>query len=135
MAGNGGSAANAVHFTAHMRERGLRAVSLCDNVPLLTAKANDLGYEKCFSEALPRGQPKSTELVVVFSCSGRSPNIVNLLDRAKAHSCITVGFYGSEDSPAAELTDFRLEFPSLNAGAVEDVHSAVVHTISHALQR
>jgi D-sedoheptulose 7-phosphate isomerase len=97
--GNGGSAATASHFANDLLigtkewERPFRAVSLSDNVPVVTAIANDDGYEEIFVQQL-RAQIDSRDLVVAISVSGNSPNIVAAVELALKRGARTVALTG-----------------------------------------
>ncbi len=77
--GNGGNAATAEHFTNDLFSKGIRAFCLNSNVSIMTMIANDYGYEFIFQKQLET-YAESDDLLIVFSCSGRSENIVNVLE-------------------------------------------------------
>ena len=133
IAGNGGSAANASHAATHLRECGIKAVCLSDSPSHLTAIGNDFGYEHVFTKGIPGAQLDPLELVVAFSCSGNSPNILNLLSLARKHGAATVGILGFGGGLAKQYCDASLNLDSKNYGALEDAHSAIVHVIKEVL--
>ena len=138
--GNGGSAALASHLATDIgkgtiaggRAR-LRVVSLTDNVPLMTAWANDSGYEKIFAEQL-RGLVQRGDLVFAISGSGNSQNVVLGLEAARevgATSMVLTGFNGGRVKDMCELC---LVVPSHNMQHVEDAHLCAAHAIFTAVR-
>ena len=131
--GNGGSAATASHFQNDLtrwRTEPMRVVSLTDNVAVITALANDYGYEHIFVmqlETLLR--PK--DVVVAISASGNSPNVVNAIEFANRADATTVGLTGFDGGRLAELVDVQVHVPTAPGeyGPVEDVHMAIDHLV------
>ena len=76
--GNGGSAATAEHFSNDLFSKGIKAICLNSNTSIMTMIANDFGYEYVFSKQLDLYATQK-DLLIVFSVSGKSPNIVNAL--------------------------------------------------------
>jgi D-sedoheptulose 7-phosphate isomerase len=133
--GNGGSASLSQHFACdHSKgigndtENYPNVISLATNAPLITAIANDLGYDKVFSEQLRAIGQKN--LIVAISASGSSPNIVKALqDNQDKLSIAMVGFDGGtivRDNLAYSI----LHVQSNNYGIVEDVHQILMHMMS-----
>ena len=79
--GNGGSAANAEHFTNDLFSKGIKAICLNSNVSIMTMIANDFGYDQVFSKQLVV-YAKPGDLLITLSCSGTSPNIIKALIQA-----------------------------------------------------
>ena len=141
IAGNGGSAATAAHWVndlgkatrTHPSGR-MRVMSLSDNVPWLTALANDEGYDCVFAEQLENfAQPG--DVLVLISCSGNSPNLLAAQECATAAGVQTVGLLGFDGGALRERVDDVVLVPS-EPGAyelVEDVHGAVCHMCTRAL--
>lgn len=94
LAGNGGSAANAIHIANDLVSCGVRAQALTADVATLTAIANDFGYEHVFSRQLDVFGERG-DLLVVLSGSGRSPNVLNALRRAKEIGIKNWGLFGA----------------------------------------
>src|SRR5215204_4925192 len=122
--GNGGSAATASHFACDLSKGTRRdgpptfhVVSLTDNVPLLTAWANDSGYEHVFSEQLT-ALARPGDLLVAISASGNSPNVVAAVDAAR--SC--------------GMSDVIVNVPSDRVEVVEDAHLVVAHSLCVAVR-
>lgn len=130
--GNGGSAAIASHLATDMWKNGkLEAVTFNDP-SLLTCLSNDCGYEDAFAIALERfARPIDT--LVAISSSGRSPNILNGVSRARAIGCKVVTFSGFDtDNPLRQSGDFNLYLGSHIYGIVEAGHLALLHSMLDA---
>lgn len=131
--GNGGSAATASHFQNDLtrwRTKPMRVVSLTDNVAVITALANDYGYERIFVMQL---EPLLSEgdIVVAISASGNSPNVVEAIEFARSRRALTVGLTGFTGGRLAELCDIHVHVPSESGeyGPVEDAHMILDHLV------
>jgi D-sedoheptulose 7-phosphate isomerase len=129
--GNGGSAATASHIatdwckTAERSGKALlRCISLTDNVPFMTAIANDLGYDEVFARQLA-SYVQAGDVVVIISGSGNSPSVLKAATLAKARGAVTVGMTGFTGGKLRKLVDICLHINSDNYGVVEDLHMAV----------
>ena len=138
VAGNGGSAATASHFaldlqkTARANGDAARAVSLCDNIGLVTAWANDESFERVFAEQLA-ALARAGDALVVISVSGSSPNLMAALRYAREKGLVTVGLLGKDGGAARALVDRAVVVASDNYGWVESTHLALEHVITYAL--
>ncbi len=139
--GNGGSASIANHLQCdHVKgvrigtELHTRVVSLCANVELLSAVANDVGYESVFEFQL-QSQARPGDVLVVISSSGRSPNIVRALEWAAAHDMQTIALTGFEGFPARGLASVSIHVRSCNYGIVEDAHQACMHLLAQFVRQ
>ena len=138
--GNGGSAATASHFACDLSKGTRRdgpptfhVVSLTDNVPLLTAWANDSGYERVFSEQLMSlGRPG--DLLVAISASGNSPNVVAAVDAARSCGMAVVGLSGRSGGRLVTMVDALVNVPSDRIEVVEDAHLIVAHSLCVAVR-
>ena len=135
--GNGGSAALASHFACDLSkgtwirnngQKRFRAIALTDNLPVLTAWANDSSYEDVFSEQL-RGAVQKGDVAFAISCSGNSPNVLRGLEVAREAGAITVGLTGFEGGLMKGLCDMALVIPSDNMQIIEDLHLSVAHCL------
>jgi len=141
IAGNGGSAATASHMaidflkgTETSGRAGLKAIALADNLSVLTALANDCGYDRCFAEHLAvLGDPG--DLLIVISGSGNSPNIIELLDVAKRKELKTLALLGMGGGKAVDMVDVSIVVPSDEYGPVEDIHMMLDHLFTAYLKR
>jgi D-sedoheptulose 7-phosphate isomerase len=132
-AGNGGSAADAMHFAEelvvrfHKDRRALAAISLTDPTTL-TCAGNDLGYDRVFSrqvEAL--GRPG--DVFVGLSTSGSSRNILLAFDAARAAGMVTVAFIGKDGGRLKGTCDVELHVPSPTTARVQEVHKLAFHAL------
>ena len=105
-----------------------QSICLSDNVPVLTAWANDVGYEKIFSEQL-KNFAKPNDVLIAISSSGNSPNIIEAAKTAKNLSLSVIGFVGFNGGKLSEFVDARIYVPSQKYGIVESAHDAVCHLI------
>ena len=140
--GNGGSAATASHFANDIAigtrtyEKPFRAISLCDNQAVITAIANDDGYEKIFTQQL-QVLLKKQDVVVAISASGNSPNLLDAIDTAKKMNTITVGISAFDGGKMKEMVDVSLHVPTEKGeyGPAEDAHMVLDHLVSSYLMR
>ena len=138
--GNGGSAALASHFacdigkgTVAAGRKRLRTVALTDNVPLITALANDLAYADIFSEQLV-GLAEKGDTVLAISGSGNSPNVVRGLEEARKLGLRTLVLTGFAGGRVKALADLCLVVPSDNMQHIEDAHLCATHAIFRAIR-
>lgn len=138
LAGNGGSASTASHMANDLvkatRAEGksaLRAIALTDNVPLLTALANDDGYETVFASQL-NGLFGTGDVLVLISASGSSPNVVAAARRAQELGGKVVAFTGFDGGVLVKVADVAVHVPSERGeyGPVEDLHLILEHMIT-----
>ena len=140
-AGNGGSAAVAIHLAADFgknvagpNDKHPRILSLCCNSATITALANDCGYANIFCYQL-RSLLNPGDLVVLISSSGNSPNIVEAAKFAKSGKATVVGMTGFSGGKLKELADVSLHVPCNVYELVEDAHSFFCHAIVTACKR
>jgi len=141
VAGNGGSAAIANHFECDVTKGTvveghpvLRSRSLVANQSMLTALANDLGYDAVFEKQVEYFGQQGDVLVLVSS-GGNSPNVVNACRAARERGLVTVALVGFAGGRLKDIADHVLHVPVDNYGIVEDTHQAVVHLISQFLKK
>jgi phosphoheptose isomerase len=141
VAGNGGSAAIAGHFTcdwmkgtAAEGEPPARVHSLSENTSLLTALANDMGYEHCFSEQLKQ-LGEEGDVVVLISSSGNSPNMLLAAKAARRKRMEIISLTGFAGGELQSLSDVNLHVPVCNYGMAEDAHQTLMHALSQYLYR
>lgn len=138
--GNGGSAATASHFANDLAKGGvtgsarrLRVLALTDNVPLLTAWANDTDYRRVFAEQL-RNFVRSGDVVIGISASGRSANVLAAIDLAREHGAYTIGFTGQSGGQLKDLVDHCVHVPSDDVQHIEDLHLVAFHLVYTSLR-
>lgn len=145
IAGNGGSAATASHMACDLAKTVLnkpvgvqpkrfKVIALTDNVPLITAWANDAGYETVFSEQL-RNLATSGDLLIVITARGNSPNIVEVVKAAKDLGLQSAGLLGFDGGIVKDLLDSCVVVKSNNYGHVEDAHMILAHLITEYFRR
>lgn len=138
--GNGGSAATASHFALDLAKNTimpgaprLKAISLTDHVPLITAWSNDTAYEHIFEEQLAN-MIEPGDLVIGISTSGNSPNVINALKLAKKSCAATVGLLGAEGGLIKNIVDSYVLAPGQNIEQEEDAHMILTHIITRHMR-
>jgi len=133
--GNGGSAATASHFandllksTVAEGKPRIKVIALTDNIPVLLAYANDCGYETIFAEQLD-ALATPGDVLIAFSGSGRSANVLRALDLAQNRGLSTVGFTGRDGGEMPDRCDVCLVAPCEPMEQIEDVHMVLTHLI------
>ncbi|MEJ0044220.1 MAG: SIS domain-containing protein [Rhizomicrobium sp.] len=134
--GNGGSASISNHFVCD-HVKGARngtdfhpkVASLSTNIEILTAIANDIGYENVFDFQLASLAAEG-DVLVAISSSGGSPNIVNALRWARAHHVVSIVMCGFDGGEGRKLADIPLHVDAYNYGVVEDVHQSMMHILA-----
>jgi len=136
VAGNGGSAAIADHLlcdwvkgTFKSSQMPVHVHSLTSDVALLTACANDFGYEVGFSRQIEM-RAKPGDVLICISSSGNSANILAAMRQARAMGLKTIAFTGFNGGEASRLADISLHVAAHNYGVVEDCHEALMHNIA-----
>jgi phosphoheptose isomerase len=139
--GNGGSAAIANHMQCdHVKnvrtttDLAPSVVSLSTNVELVTAVANDLGYENVFVYQL-QSQSRPGDVLVAVSSSGRSPNIVRALKWARRHGLRTIALTGFEGGEAKGVAEAAIHVDCTNYGIIEDLHQAIMHALGQYIRQ
>ncbi len=138
--GNGGSATTASHFASDLAKGAIckgkprfKASALTDNVPLLSAWANDTDYGNIFSEQL-ENFVEPGDVAIAISGSGNSPNVLRGAKTAKAKGATTIGFIGFDGGKLKDLVDIALVVPNHNMEQVEDIHLLLEHVITTCLR-
>jgi len=137
--GNGGSASTASHFACDLAKGvftgggpRIKALSLNDCIPLMTAWANDEGYDRVFVEPLANYLEEG-DLVIGISASGNSPNVLRAIECANRHGAVTVGLVGKGGGKLAELAQLSIVVKSDSYEEVEDLHMIITHMLKVAL--
>jgi D-sedoheptulose 7-phosphate isomerase len=138
--GNGGSAALASHFacdlgkgTVNGNGKRFRVMALTDNVPLMTAWANDSHYEDIFAEQLANFV-RHKDVAFAISGSGNSRNVIRALQVAREAGAINLGLTGYEGGKMKDLCDTCMIVPSDNMQIIEDLHLCVAHALFTAIR-
>ena len=136
--GNGGSAADAQHLAAEMIGRYLRdrrplpAVTLSVDPSVITCIANDFDFDQVFSRQV-EALAGPADVVVAFTTSGRSQNVVNGLDAARRAGATSVLFSAGDGGLAAEHADVALLVPSTVTARIQEMHLLLLHLISEGV--
>jgi D-sedoheptulose 7-phosphate isomerase len=139
--GNGGSAATASHMICDLnkgtiqshRKLRFRVLALTDNVPSLTAWANDSSYDDVFSEQLANFvQPR--DVVLAISGSGNSANVLRALEYGRQAGAATLGLTGFNGGKMKDLCDVCVIVPSDNMQLIEDAHHSIAHSLFTAIR-
>ncbi|MGD0587295.1 MAG: SIS domain-containing protein [Thermoplasmata archaeon] len=142
--GNGGSASTASHFVTDIAKvaggtegrgkgRRFRCISLNDNIPGMTAWANDVGYAEIFAGQL-KALAEEGDVVVAISGSGNSPNVLEAVKTAHAMGLATIGLTGIGGGKLKDLVDVPLVVPSNSMQHTEDTHLIVLHLLTAYLR-
>ena len=140
IAGNGGSAATASHMACDFgkgtlkkmydpSEKRFKVISLTDNTPLLSALANDVGYENVFAQQLNNLMERGDVLVVITG-SGNSENIIRAIKVAQEKKAIIIAFLGANGGKAKDMVDYHVIYEDAHYGRIEDAHSVLSHLIT-----
>lgn len=140
LAGNGGSAANANHLATDLLygansggSGAFRVHSLSSNPSVMTCLGNDAKFENIFAHQL-EALAGSGDLLLVFSGSGNSPNILRALEAARRLKVFSVSFLGFDGGQAKALSDLALHFPVDDMQVAEDLHMIAGHLLLKSLQ-
>ena len=137
--GNGGSSADAQHFTAELvgrfaaARRALPAIALTTNQAILTSWSNDYSFDDVFARQIEAiGSPG--DVAFGISTSGASPNVVNALERARARGLRTVGLSAGRGGRMAPHCDVLLAVPLMATARIQEVHLVTYHAICAAVE-
>jgi D-sedoheptulose 7-phosphate isomerase len=137
--GNGGSAAEALHLAEELSGRyrsnrpALRGLSLCADPTALTCIANDFGFDHVFARQL-EAVGRSGDLLVVFSTSGKSANLLRALHVARERGIVTLGLLGGEGGPCRPLCDHAVVVHGVDGGGIQEAHQMVMHMLCEACE-
>jgi D-sedoheptulose 7-phosphate isomerase len=137
--GNGGSAADAQHLATELTVRykhnraAIAAIALTTDTSTLTAAGNDLGFENIFARQI-EALGKSGDVAIAISTSGKSPNVIAALKRARSMRLITVAFSGQSGGELAALADHLLIVPSAATARIQEMHITLGQMLCGALE-
>lgn len=138
-AGNGGSAAEALHMSEELvgrfrhNRRSLSALSLAADPTALTCIANDFGYDHVFSRQV-EGLGRAGDVLVLFSTSGKAANLANALEAAAVRQLRTVALLGRDGGPLAGRADAELIVPAAATERIQEAHQVVLHLVLDAVE-
>jgi len=132
--GNGGSFADAQHLSAELSGRfyfdrePLEVVLLSSNVSYLTAVGNDYSYSDIFSREI-RSSIKEGDVLICFSTSGKSKNVIKAIEVARLKGSYVVSFIGNDGGEMKDISDVNLIIPSSDTARIQECHTLLGHTI------
>lgn len=138
--GNGGSAADAQHIAAELSGRfytdrpPLYAEALHVNSSYVTAVANDYGYDEVYARMV-QAAGRAGDVLVAFSTSGNSPNVLRAIEVAQKKGMVVVGFTGSSGGKMATLCDVLLNVPSADTPRIQEAHILLGHILCEIVER
>ena len=138
--GNGGSAADAQHFASEIVGRflfdrpALPAVTLSADTSVMTSVANDYGYEAVFSRQV-EALGDEGDILVGFTTSGGSPNILRAIEAARAKKMKTIAMVGPETNPVLDACDLCIAIPSQSTPRIQEMHTAILHAICEIVEK
>jgi len=138
--GNGGSAADAQHFVAEMVGRfkleraALPALALSTDTSILTAIANDYGFDAVFSRQVD-ALASPGDVLVGISTSGNSPNVLKALELGRLRGCCTIGLLGKDGGSIKSTCDLALIVPSTDTPRIQEVHITVIHIVCDLVEK
>lgn len=143
--GNGGSAAIAEHLTCDCMKgvametdlgQWLNITSLASNFPLISAIANDIGYNEIFSKQIEwQVKDGAADVLIAISSSGNSPNILNAISKAEEKGMETIAIVGFDGGDAKQLANIVIHIDSDNYGIIEDASQAIMHFMAQLMRR
>ncbi len=138
--GNGGSSSLADHLTCDFIKQTnnktnlkLKSISLASNFSLISAISNDISFDKIFSFQVDK-LCKKNDLLICFSVSGNSKNLINAVKVAEKKGVKTISFTGFNGGKLSKITNYNINFPMANYGIVEDCHVTIMHFLSQFIR-
>ena len=139
--GNGGSGSTASHFVSDLlkttitkEEKRFAAISLVDNIPVNLAWSNDQSFDSIFIEQL-KNFLKPNDIVIAFSGSGKSKNVINAIEYAKENNATCIGFSGMDGGELKKTCDLCVTVPSHDMLVIESSHLAICHCIIDLIRK
>ena len=139
--GNGGSASTASHFVSDLLKttitkdsKRFKAISLVDNIPVNLAWSNDVSYDQSFAEQLKNFCSKD-DILISFSGSGNSLNVINAMKLAKNQHCKCIGMTGMDGGEFPKLCDLTIVVPSNDMLQIESAHVTLCHCIINVIRK
>lgn len=141
IAGNGGSAADASHFAGEMivrltstnNRQSLPAIALCVDPSVLTAAANDYGFENVFARQV-EGLGNKGDMLLVISTSGNSANLIKAVNTAHDKGMITVGLLGGRGGKLAKKVDRAIIIPHPSTQRIQEEHIFIIHLLVEMIE-
>ena len=136
--GNGGSAADAQHIAAELvgrfqlERKGISAIALTTDTSILTAIANDFGYEHIFARQI-EALANPEDVVLGVSTSGNSANVIKAIELANNIGCKSIGLTGKSSKKMKNLCDINISIPAKNTARIQEMHILVGHIICNLI--
>lgn len=140
LCGNGGSAADAQHIAGELvgqflvRRQALPAISLTTNSSIVTAVANDYGYDAAFRRQV-EALVEARDVLIGISTSGNSPSILEAVRAAREKGAATVALTGGTGGKLAEEVDLALVVPSASTPRIQEAHITIGHIVCELVER
>jgi len=140
LCGNGGSAAEAQHIAGELVGRfklerpAFHAVALTTDTSILTAIGNDYGFDRIFARQV-EGLGAAGDVLLAYSTSGNSPNVLKAIEMARSRGMKAVGFTGPDGGAMAGICDVCIKAPGEDTPTVQECHTAAGHTICRFVER
>ena len=140
--GNGGSSCDAQHLVAELvvrlspkkKRKSIPAIYLGMDMATITACGNDLGYDQIFSRSL-EGIGKKNDILICYSTSGKSKNIIKVLNKAKQLKIYSISFLGKGGGPAKKLSSEHIIVPSNNVMRIQESHLFLTHYLAELIEK
>ena len=138
--GNGGSAADAQHIAGELvgqfkfKRQAFPAIALTTNTSILTAVANDYGYDTVFSRQV-EALVDEKDVVIGISTSGNSPNVIKAIEMAKMKGARTIGLTGGSGGKLAKVADLVLTVPSDVIPRIQEAHITIGHIVCELVEK
>ena len=138
--GNGGSAADAQHIAAELvgrfklERKGLPAIALTTDTSILTALANDYGYDTVFSRQLET-LANDKDILIAITTSGTSPNILKAVEVARSKNITVIGLTGGDGGKLQDIADITIAVPSDNTPRIQEAHITIGHIICNLVEK
>jgi D-sedoheptulose 7-phosphate isomerase len=140
LCGNGGSAADCQHFAGEMvgrfkiERKGLPAIALSTDTSVLTSLANDYQFEIVFSRQV-EALGKQGDILIAFSTSGNSPNVLRAVETARQRGISTIGFTGRSGGELKDMVDICLAVPVDETSLIQEGHETAFHIICQLVEQ
>jgi D-sedoheptulose 7-phosphate isomerase len=138
--GNGGSAADAQHVAAELvgrfagERRAWPALALTTDTSVLTAVANDYGFDRVFARQV-EAHGQAGDVLIAISTSGASPNVLRAVETARARGMVTIGLTGRDGGELGRMVDVHLHVPSPSTPRVQEAHATLLHVLCELIER
>ena len=137
--GNGGSAADGQHFAAELvgryekERKGWPALALSTDTSVITAIANDYGFEQIFARQV-QALAHQGDVLIAISTSGNSPNVLQAADTARQHGMKVIAFTGEGGGRLGALVDVLFAVPSKHTARVQEIHEICLHALAETIE-